>query len=150
MPKKQTTTTVPYTAQQMYDLVVDMDSYPSFLPWIVKSRKYEERDDQFYSEMTFSFKGIRETFHTVDRLVPGESISIRLLKGPFHHFENEWRFTPLAQGSQVDFTVDFRFNNKLLDLTLGPFFSSMTQQMVAAFRTRADQVYGNQKKDESV
>ncbi|MBF0610410.1 MAG: type II toxin-antitoxin system RatA family toxin [Magnetococcales bacterium] len=145
MPRQTASTVVPYSARQMYDLVVDMDSYPAFLPWIVKARKYQEEDNQFLSEMTFSFKGIRETFHTVDRLVPGESIHISLLKGPFHHFENEWHFTPLPEGCRVDFSVDFRFNSKLLDLTLGPFFSSMTQKMVSSFRTRADQVYGSMK-----
>ncbi len=56
MGKRTSSTKVPYTAQQMYDLVVDMDRYPEFIPWLAKSRKYDEQGNQFMSEMTFSFQ----------------------------------------------------------------------------------------------
>ncbi|MBF0158458.1 MAG: type II toxin-antitoxin system RatA family toxin [Magnetococcales bacterium] len=135
---------VPYSQQQMFDLVVDMDSYPLFLPWCLKARKFDVTTTQFMAEMTVSFKGLRESFQTVDRIWPPERIQISLHHGPFSHLDNEWRFTALEAGSRVDFIIDFNFRKRLLDLTLGPFFGAATQKMVEAFRKRADAIYGTE------
>ncbi len=133
---------VPYTAQQMYDLVVDMDRYPEFIPWLAKSRKYDQRGNEFMSEMTFTFKGIRETFRTRDTVVPGEKIKISNVSGPFKRLESEWSFSDLpAGGSLVEFFIDFSFKNRLLEMAFGPVFGEASKRMVEAFRTRADQVY---------
>ncbi|MBF0138450.1 MAG: type II toxin-antitoxin system RatA family toxin [Magnetococcus sp. DMHC-1] len=144
MSRHQVNATVPYTPQQMYDLVIDMDSYPQFLPWCVQARKYEVTDTRFMAEMTISFKGLRETFRTVDLLEPGRSIRISLHSGPFKHLENSWVFVPVPEGTRVEFSIDFKFKSKLLELTMGPVFSTVTQRMVTAFRQRADIVYGPQ------
>ncbi|MBF0176377.1 MAG: type II toxin-antitoxin system RatA family toxin [Magnetococcales bacterium] len=143
MSQHQVNAIVPYTPQQMYDLVVDMDSYPQFLPWCVQARKYDVTETQFMAEMTISFKGLRETFRTVDLLVPGRSIRISLHSGPFKRLENFWNFTPVSGGTRVEFSIDFKFKNRLLDVSMGPLFSMVTQRMVAAFRQRADIVYGS-------
>ncbi|MBF0623945.1 MAG: type II toxin-antitoxin system RatA family toxin [Magnetococcales bacterium] len=143
MPRHQVSEILPYSPQQLYDLVVDMDNYPKFLPWCVKARKYDETATQFMAEMTVSFKGIRETFRTVDRVFPPNKIQISLDSGPFDHLDNVWEFTPTANGTRVEFTIDFQFKSRVLNLTLGPLFSKVTQRMVAAFRDRAITVYGS-------
>ncbi|MBF0124103.1 MAG: type II toxin-antitoxin system RatA family toxin [Magnetococcales bacterium] len=132
---------VPYSQQQMFDLVVNMDDYPLFLPWCVKARKFDVAATQFMAEMTVSFKGVREVFQTVDRVWPPERIQISLHKGPFEHLENEWRFVAVEAGTRIDFIIDFRFKKRLLDLTLGPFFGAATQKMVEAFQKRAEAIY---------
>lgn len=141
MGRQTANTIVPYTPNQMYDLVVDMDHYPDFLPWCAKARKFDVEPDQFMAEMTFTFRGFRETFRTLDRVIPGERIQISLVSGPFSKLENEWRFSPVANGTRVDFMIDFQFKSRLIDAALGPFFSHATREMVTAFRKRADQVY---------
>jgi coenzyme Q-binding protein COQ10 len=143
MPIQRASAVVPYLPQQMFDLVVDMDSYPLFLPWCTHARKFNATETEFIAEMTVAFKGVRETFQTLDRIWPPERIRISLRKGPFSHLENEWRFTTLGpESTRVDFMIDFQFRNRLLGMALGPFFGKATETMVELFRQRAGVVYG--------
>lgn len=141
MARRTVQTLMPFTPEQMYDLVVDMDQYPDFLPWCVKARKYEVTEASFKSEITFAFKAFRETFYTLDHVEPGRKVTITHTKGPFRHLESEWRFTPMPQGTQVDFFIDFRFKNPVLELALGPVFAEASRRMVEAFRKRAKIIY---------
>ncbi len=141
MSRHNASTFVPFTPDQMYDLVVDMDRYPEFLPWCSQARKFDCEADRFKSEMTFAFKSFRETFYTLDRVEPGRRIGITLTSGPFRHLESEWLFTPVKGGTQIDFFIDFNFKNKLIDLTLGPIFGEASRRMVEAFKQRAQTVY---------
>lgn len=134
---------LPFTPQQMYDLVVDVDRYPEFLPWCVKTRTFDFRPNQFTAELTISFRGMRESFQTVDRIIPNQEVKVSLLKGPFSHLENTWKFQPAPGGTRVEFYIDFRFQNRIIDLTMGPLFSHAARQMVAAFRNRAHAIYAN-------
>ncbi|MBF0340998.1 MAG: type II toxin-antitoxin system RatA family toxin [Magnetococcales bacterium] len=141
MARHTSTSLVSFSPEQMYTLVADMDRYPEFIPWIVKARRYDERENRFMSEMTFAFKGLRETFHTEDRVVPNERITIQLVSGPFRDLESEWRFTPVEEGTRIDFYITFSFKNRLLDLTLGPLFGEASKRMVDAFKQRATEIY---------
>ncbi|MBF0357459.1 MAG: type II toxin-antitoxin system RatA family toxin [Magnetococcales bacterium] len=144
MSKCTSSTHVPYSAEQMYDLVVDMDSYSEFIPWLAKTRKYDEQGDTFMSEMTISFKGMRETFITKDTVVPGKKITIANIDGPFKHLESEWRFTDSPSGGcTIDFFIDFRFKSRLIELALGPVFGEASKRMVEAFKNRAAEIYSN-------
>ncbi|MBF0421600.1 MAG: type II toxin-antitoxin system RatA family toxin [Magnetococcales bacterium] len=142
MPKRNASVQVPFSARQMFDLVVDMDRYPEFIPWLVKSRKFDVSENRFKSEMTFSFKGLRETFFTLDELDPPHRITISNLSGPFSHLNSEWRFIDTPNGSKVEFFIDFKFSKKLMDIAMGPVFSKASHSMVESFRKRADAVYG--------
>jgi coenzyme Q-binding protein COQ10 len=141
MPKIRLSETVPYTPSQMFDLVADVPSYPEFLPWCVATRKFDEREDRFTAELIVSFKGIRESFQTLDTFIPNQRIDIALLSGPFRHLNTEWVFTPVPRGTRIDFHIDFQFKNRLLDMTLGPFFTLASKQMLSAFRNRAHVLY---------
>ncbi|MBF0584620.1 MAG: type II toxin-antitoxin system RatA family toxin [Magnetococcales bacterium] len=141
MSRHSASTVVPFTPDQMYRLVVDMDRYPEFLPWCSKARKFECEPDRFKSEITFSFKGLRETFYTLDVIEPGRKITITLTSGPFRHLESEWLFTPVGEGTKIDFFIDFNFKNKLIDLTIGPVFGEASRRMVDAFKQRAEKLY---------
>ncbi|OSM06954.1 putative cyclase/dehydrase [Magnetofaba australis IT-1] len=129
----------------MYALVVDVDNYPQFLNWCVAARILEQRDDAFEAELTVAFKGVREKFRTLDKIIPNESVEISLLSGPFRHLNSHWKFTPMMGGkhARIDFSIDFLFKNPVLNLTLGPVFSHISKQMVQDYRKRAQQVYGS-------
>lgn len=142
MPRIQLTDTVPFQAMQMYDLVLDVRRYPEFLPWCTKTRIFNEEEGQFVAELTISFRGMRESFQTVDRFVPGRKVEVKLRSGPFQHLENEWTFTPTPQGTRVDFFIDFKFKSRLMNVTLGPIFTQVSKQMLEAFRNRAFALYG--------
>ncbi|HIJ85521.1 MAG: cyclase/dehydrase [Magnetococcales bacterium] len=143
MPRRNASVEVAFSAQQMYDLVVDMDRYPEFIPWLVKSRKFEITQTGFKSEMTFAFKGLRETFITQDTVDPPHKVTIAHLSGPFSHLDSEWHFIDLPTGSRVEFFIDFKFSKKLVDLAMGPVFSKASHSMVESFCKRAENIYGS-------
>jgi len=133
---------VEFTAEQMFDLVIDLDKYSEFVPWLTKTKRFREGKNQFVAEMTFAVKGITETFQTLDTYVVNEKVEIHLLNGPFHHLDNEWLFTPLPDGGcQIDFFIDFKFKSRLLDMTAGPLFGVASKQMVKSFVERAQEIY---------
>lgn len=142
MPTIRLNKTVPFTPEQMFNLVVDIEHYPDFLPWCVKCRRREVKHDSFVAEMTFAFKGFRESFETLDRLELNRRVRVSLMDGPFHHLENEWSFHPVEGGTRVEFFIDFKFKNKMIDLAFGPVFATASKQMLSAFHQRAMAVYG--------
>ncbi|MEG3639432.1 type II toxin-antitoxin system RatA family toxin [Magnetococcus sp. PR-3] len=144
MPKIQMNETVPFSPQQMYDLVVDVDRYPEFLNWCSHACITKQDEGQFEAELTVSFKGVREKFRTLDKLVPGKRVEISLVSGPFRHLTSLWDFEPVGPGGKrcrINFSIDFKFRNPVLNMTLGPVFSIISKQMVSDYRKRAVKLY---------
>ncbi|MEO5363293.1 MAG: type II toxin-antitoxin system RatA family toxin [Magnetococcus sp. DMHC-8] len=142
MPQIRVTETVPFSQNQMYNLVVDVERYPDFLPWCVKSRVLERSENQFLAELTVAFKGIRESFQTVDILTPEHKVEVNLRSGPFRYLASTWTFTPLTpQRTRIDFFIDFTFQSRMKEMLLGPVFTQISKQMVAAFCSRAAAVF---------
>lgn len=138
MPQIRVTEIVPFSQNQMYHLVVDVERYPEFLPWCVKSQVHHREEKQFLAELTIAFKGIRESFQTLDILTPETKVEVNLRSGPFRFLASTWTFTPLgSQRTQVDFFIDFSFQSRMKEMILGPVFTQISKQMVAAFRKRA-------------
>lgn len=142
MPKIELSEIVPFSADQMYDLVVDVDKYGEFLPWCVGARRFREEENQFVAELTVAFKGLREKFQTLDTFSEGEWVEVKLLSGPFRRLENRWSFTQVDGGCKVDFYIDFKFKSGLLNMTMGPLFTQASKRMISAFRERAEELYG--------
>ncbi|WP_130470065.1 type II toxin-antitoxin system RatA family toxin [Candidatus Magnetaquicoccus inordinatus] len=138
MPQIRVTEIVPFSQSQMYHLVVDVERYPDFLPWCIKSRVLERGENQFLAELTVAFKGIRESFQTLDILTPEHKVEVNLRSGPFRYLASTWTFTPLsAQRTRIDFFIDFTFQSRMKEMLLGPVFTQISKQMVTAFCTRA-------------
>ncbi len=139
---------VPYTPAQIYDLVLDVERYPEFIPWCRAARILShEADGSFHTELVIAFKHIRESY--VSRVQGDASayvIDVTMERGPFHHLTNHWELLPQEDGGcLIDFHIDFEFKTKLLDKLIGGLFNRATQKMVHAFRTRADDLYGEKK-----
>lgn len=140
------TKTLPYTADQMYNLVADVASYPQFLPWTAAARVRNRTDKGDYIEMladlVISFKVFRETFGSRVRLWPAlKKIETSYLDGPFKHLESTWLFKDLEDGCEVSFEVDFEFKNRLLQGAAGMFFNEAMQRVVRSFEARARELY---------
>ncbi|MBF0164434.1 MAG: type II toxin-antitoxin system RatA family toxin [Magnetococcales bacterium] len=141
MPRIRISETVPFAPEQMYGLVVDVERYPDFLPWCAATRVWDRTPTQFMAEMTVSFKGIRETFRTLDIIDPGKRIEINLRDGPFKYLVSTWAFAPAPKGAQVDFFIDFSFQSRMKEMIMGPVFSEASRRMLDAFKSRAAVVY---------
>ena len=133
----------PYTAAELYALVMDVERYPEFIPWCRAARVLERDEQSFLAELVISFKHIRESY--VSRVCGREeeySIEVIMERGPFHHLTNHWRFIPTATGCLIDFNIAFSFKHAMLEKLIGALFSRATQKMVEAFMSRADVIYG--------
>ena len=147
MPNHAETKTLPYTAQQMYDLVADVAAYPKFLPWCaaarIRSRTPEGDAELMLADLVISFKVFRERFGSKVLLHPAEkSIDTEYLDGPFKFLKSTWDFKDVEGGCDVSFYVDFEFKNAILQGIIGVVFNEAMQRIVRAFEARAAALYG--------
>ena len=138
---------LPYSAQQMYDLVGDVANYPKFLPWTAAARIRSKTDQGDYVELladlVISFKVFRETFGSRVLLWPkAMKIDTAYIDGPFKHLVSQWTFEECEGGCNVSFNVDFEFKNKLLQGAAGMFFNEAMKRVVQSFEGRAQELYG--------
>jgi coenzyme Q-binding protein COQ10 len=135
---------LPYTPEQMFDLVADVDSYAEFAPWCIASRiNHRESDRVFYADLVAGYKMFRERFSSKVILDRPNEISIEYLKGPLKNLKNRWVFIRQPDNScLIDFTVEFEFSNVALQTLANMFFNEVVKRMVGAFETRATELYG--------
>lgn len=144
MPTVERSALVPYTAQQMYQLVNDVESYPEFLPWCSGGTVLEDSDSVRVARVDISKGPIKQHFTTRNELIPGEEIELSLVEGPFSQLQGRWQFSPIGDsGCRVNFSTQFSFGSVVLEKTVGPVFNEICTRLVDAFVTRAKQVYSN-------
>jgi coenzyme Q-binding protein COQ10 len=136
--------TLPYTAQQMFDLVAAVEAYSEFAPWCLASRvNKRESDTVFYADLIVGYKFFREKFSSKVILAPCKEISIEYQQGPLKNLTNHWEFTDNGDGScTIDFSVQFEFKNGALQSLATMFFNEVVKRMIGAFEARAKEVYG--------
>ena len=147
MPTHSETRALPYTAQQMYDLVADVASYPKFLPWCsaarIRSLTPQGASSVMEADLVISFKVFRERFTSHVVLWPdAKKIDTKYLDGPFKHMVSNWHFEDTPTGCDVHFYVDFEFRSAILQGIIGIVFNEAMQRVVQAFETRAEALYG--------
>jgi coenzyme Q-binding protein COQ10 len=143
MPDHRETRLLPYTPEQMFALVADVERYPEFLPWCVACRiTARPSATEFTADLAVGFRMVRERFTSRVVLTPTERIEVQYLKGPFQHLRNEWHFAPDPGGCAVTFALSFEFRSALLQTLIGALFEEAVRRMVAAFEARARRLYG--------
>ncbi|MGV3457735.1 type II toxin-antitoxin system RatA family toxin [Sphingomonas sp.] len=142
MPRHAETRRLPYTPEQMYDLVADVGRYAEFLPWVSAVRVRSNSETEMVADLMVGFKGLRETFTSrVQKQRPGH-IRVEYLEGPLKHLHNDWKFRPDGEGGVlVDFEVDFSFKNRVFEMLAGQVFDRALRMMIGAFEQRAAALY---------
>ena len=136
---------VGYSAEDMYALVEDIESYPQFLPWCSRAVVTTREATRAVATMHVNFHGIREQFTTENQNEPGRMINMQLVSGPFRHLQGHWRFTPLAENAcKVEFRLEYEISSRLLERVIGPVFHHIGGSFVDAFVRRAEQIHGAQ------
>ncbi|RED12843.1 type II toxin-antitoxin system RatA family toxin [Pontivivens insulae] len=138
---------MPYTADQMFELVSDVKRYPEFIPWVAAMRIRQEREIEGGSvvdaDTIVSFKVFRESFLSRVTLKPeARTIDVEYLDGPFKYLINNWRFEETETGCNVHFHVDFEFKSRILQAAIGAVFNEAMRRIVGAFEARARALYG--------
>ena len=134
---------LPFSAQQLYDLVEDFESYPQFLPWCKSARLISRNEQELCAELEVARVGIHQKFSTCNRLRPPESMDIALERGPFKRLHGGWRFHTLAPNAcKIELELEFEFSGRLIDTAFGAVFNQVANTLVDAFCKRAHEVYG--------
>ncbi len=137
-----------YSPAQMQELVADISSYPSFIPWIrslrVRSEKQSERIWQARATASVGFKGFSESFTTdVSSNTSTECVEVKLVKGPFKHLQNQWNFKENKEGCEISFKIDFEFSNFILQALMKANVDRAIDKLITVFIDEADRRYGN-------
>jgi coenzyme Q-binding protein COQ10 len=137
---------LPYSAEQMFDLVADVARYDEFLPWVIATRVKSDSETEMVADMLVGFNALREKFTSRVIKQRPERIEVIYLDGPLQDLDNVWRFQPLeANACEIDFRVEFTFRNALFERLAGQYFDRAFRKMVAAFEERARALYGNSR-----
>jgi coenzyme Q-binding protein COQ10 len=144
MPRHSETRQLPYSPEQMFDLVADVGRYAEFLPWVAAVRVRSDGPTEMVADLIVGFKALRERFTSrVHKERPGH-IHVDYLEGPLKYLSNDWKFRPDGKGGAlVDFCVDFAFKNRVFEMLAGQVFDRAVRKMVNAFEERAARLYGD-------
>ena len=138
-----------YSAEEMFNLVTDVDKYAEFLPWCDHAKVLSATEKGMQAEVGIAMAGVKQTFttqntHTIE--VKGRQIAMKLINGPFSNLEGTWDFTTVGDASQrackTALNLKYGFDNAVLAALVGPVFDKIAASLVDAFVKRADQVYG--------
>jgi ribosome-associated toxin RatA of RatAB toxin-antitoxin module len=133
---------VKFSAQQMFDLVNDVEAYPQFLPWCGGAKILKREVDFFEAELLIAKAGFHKTFSTRNRIDQGGQMTISLLNGPFSRLDGVWNFMPLREdASKISLDLEFEMSGMLANLAFGAVFNQICNTMVSSFTSRAKQVY---------
>ena len=135
---------LPYTPEQMFDLVADVDRYPEFLPWCVGARVRSNDGSLIVADLVIGYKVFRERFTSRVKLDRANRVDVEYRDGPFRYLNNHWIFERNEDGSTtIDFFVDFEFRSRLMQKMIGMVFNEAVRRMVRAFEQRAHDLYGD-------
>lgn len=142
MPQHREVKFLPYTPDQLFELVIGFDQYPEFLPWCVAARTIDQGDDYVDGQLAIGHKLLRETFSTRVTFDRPNRINMSYADGPLKYLEGYWNFTPVEGGTEIEFNVDFEMKSKLFQQLITSKFQEAITKMVSAFEGRANQLYG--------
>jgi len=143
MEKINRSALVMYSAEQMFQLVDDVEQYPKFVPNCKNAKVLSREGNHLSATLEVSKSGIAKSFSTQNTNTPFSHIKMKLLNGPFKKLEGEWRFIPLAENAcKIELELEFEFTNRLASMAFAGIFNQLVLSMVSAFTDRAQQVYG--------
>ncbi|WP_114951258.1 type II toxin-antitoxin system RatA family toxin [Sphingosinicella terrae] len=143
MPRHSEKRHLPYSPDQLFDLVADVKSYQEFLPWVATVRVRSDSETEMIADLVVGFRALKETFTSrVNKRRPHQ-IDIDYIEGPLKYLHNHWKFEPDGQGGTiVDFCVDFAFRSRIFETLAGQMFDRALRRMIGAFEDRAHVLYG--------
>jgi coenzyme Q-binding protein COQ10 len=142
MPRHTEKRILPYTPEQLFDLVADVGRYQEFLPWVAATRIRQNSETEMVADLVVGFKALKETFTSRVRKVRPTEIEIDYVEGPLKFLHNSWKFNAVPGGTEIDFCVDFAFRNRIFEALAGQMFDRALRRMIGAFEDRAHDLYG--------
>jgi coenzyme Q-binding protein COQ10 len=146
MPTHADCCTLPYTQEQLFNLVADVEKYHEFLPWCQKLEVIKRENNEVIAVVTVGAGFFSETYTCKVQLTPYQRIDVRYLEGPFKHLNNHWQFNPKSDGStEIDFFIDFDFHSGFFQKAFEMIFKEAVHHLMSAFTNRAKELYTDKK-----
>ena len=144
MPRHTEKRNLPYSPEQMFDLVADVKRYQEFLPWVAATRIRSDSETLMIADLVVGFRSLKETFTSrVEKHRP-DRLRVDYIEGPLKYLENHWTFSPDGKGgTNIGFCVDFAFKNRIFEALAGQMFDRALRRMIGAFEGRAHELYGD-------
>src|SRR3954452_24071161 len=143
MPRHTEKRFLPYTPEQLFDLVADVARYQEFLPWVAATRIRSNSPTMMVADLVVGFGALKETFASRVTKQRPNRLHVEYIDGPLKYLHNSWKFRPDGKGgSDVDFCVDFAFKLRIFESIAGQMFDRALRRMIQAFEDRANQLYG--------
>jgi len=143
MPRHSETRHLPYTPEQLFSLVADVERYSEFLPWVVAVRIRSASEKEIIADLVVGFSAFKERFTSRVSLDKPHRIHVDYIEGPLKYLRNEWRFDPAPDGgTNLYFSVDFAFRSRIFQALAGEMFDRALRRMTDAFERRAAALYG--------
>ena len=134
---------LPYSSLQIYDLVIDINSYPDFLPWCLSAKEYGTNKKKFVADLEIGYKFLKESFSSEVLANSPKRIFSTAISGPFKVLNNEWQFKDLSNNKcEVQLKIEFKFKSALMHGMIGKIFENSSRTMIDAFEERAKSLYG--------
>ena len=143
MPRHSEVRHLPYTQEQLFELVADVARYDEFLPWVVAVRIRSSSETMMMADLVVGFNAFKERFTSKVTKERPDRICVDYIEGPLKYLHNEWTFRPDgAGGTYLDFVVDFAFRSRIFEALAGQMFDRALRRMTGAFEARAAELYG--------
>jgi coenzyme Q-binding protein COQ10 len=143
MPRHSETKHLPYSPEQLFELVADVKRYDEFLPWVTAVRIRSSSEEETVADLIVGFNAFKERFTSRVKKERPDRIVVDYLEGPLKYLHNEWRFEPSPRGgTDIHFSVDFAFKSRIFEALAGAMFDRALRKMIGAFETRAAALYG--------
>lgn len=134
----------PFTAQQMFDLICDVDSYDQFIPYCTASRERNRTETEMLGDLAIGYKFLRETYASKITMARAPlTVTVDQAKGPFRHLFNQWTFIDTPDGADVHFELQFEFAVPMLRKLIQPMMDRVVEKFIGAFETRALEIYSD-------
>ena len=140
-----------YSPREMYELVVEIERYPEFLPWCERAEVLDRQDESVTARLSLAYAGVRHAFTTRNTHVSDRRVGMALVDGPFSSLDGVWNFLPLSKpGSdsaeevacKIEFELSYAFSSVALEAVVSPVFDRIANTFVDRFVQRAESVYG--------
>ena len=141
MPSHAEQATLAYTADELFDVVADVNDYPRFVPWCTGARIRSATEKEIIAELTIGFGPFNESFTSRVTLDRPREVLVHATDGPLEHLTNRWTFTPVRTSTHVDLHIDFAFKSHLLDHVASSMFHEAATRMMSAFEARVHLVH---------
>ena len=146
MPKASVKRIIECNKQQLIDLVLDIESYPKFIPYCLDAKIYEKKVDGeltlIIADLTIGKGPFKATYKSdVKFNKSNDTIHVTNIEGPLNYLNNRWFFLEKNDSTEISFDIDFEIENKFLNIVMSKSFQYGLDKIADSFQKRANNLF---------